>query len=295
MSQPEKSPRNARRRPRRRALRTLNEAQRKLPQRRGCSVASGRQIVRALRREYARLLKLPSPDALARLHFAYFHSQIDELARSVEIGAQTLKRWRRMLKAGASTRRPGDERARPSLHLPPPSLSPTASARPRPAEPAVAAGPSAPCRSKKRGPKRSASLEQRLGFRPHRAKRSQPCANILAPATLPPITCPCRRVPAPSARRCAPEPPARRRPRRSAESLPLRRLLRLPQAGRARRARAAGIRSPRRHPRVRGSVAARHEDSELMDAHTVRPHSQGAPDDPTNHQRCWPGPRRKPD
>lgn len=98
MSQPEKSPAQALADGLAAAFAKLNEAQRKLPQRRGCSVASGRQIVRALRREYARLLKLPSPDALARLHFAYFHSQIDELARSVEIGAQTLKRWRRMLK-----------------------------------------------------------------------------------------------------------------------------------------------------------------------------------------------------
>ena len=97
MSKPEKSPAQPLADGLAAAFAKLTEAQRKLPQRRGCSVASGRQIVRGLRREYARLLKLPSPNDLDCLHVAYFHSQIDELARSVEIGAQTLKRWRRML------------------------------------------------------------------------------------------------------------------------------------------------------------------------------------------------------
>lgn len=62
------------------AFAKLHEAQRRLPHRRGWTVASGQPIVRDLRREFARLLKLPNGTEIERVRLGLLQSQIDDIA-----------------------------------------------------------------------------------------------------------------------------------------------------------------------------------------------------------------------
>ena len=98
MSKPEKSPAQPLAEGLTAAFAKLTEAQRRLPHRRGWTVASGQQIVRGLRRELARLLKLPDRSEMERLRLGLLQSQIDDIAHHVQVAKQAIKRWRRMLK-----------------------------------------------------------------------------------------------------------------------------------------------------------------------------------------------------
>ena len=80
------------------AFAKLHEAQRRLPHQRIWNLASGQQIVRGLRREVARLLKLPDRSEMDRLKLGLLQSQIDDIARHVKIAKQAIKRSHRILK-----------------------------------------------------------------------------------------------------------------------------------------------------------------------------------------------------
>jgi len=80
------------------AFAKLHEAQRRLPHQRIWNLASGQQIVRGLRRELARLLKLPDRSEMDRLKLGLLQSQIDDIARHVKIAKQAIKRSHRILK-----------------------------------------------------------------------------------------------------------------------------------------------------------------------------------------------------
>lgn len=113
------------------AFAKLHEAQRRLPHQRIWNFSSGQQIVRGLRRELARLLKLPDRSEMDRLKLGLLQSQIDDIARHVKRSkpfdtgrgrSVRLRVPRRLDSARAATRADRDPRSTRAPKEPPMTL-----------------------------------------------------------------------------------------------------------------------------------------------------------------------------